>query len=142
MQTPNVPPAAKAKGRGVRGEKSSGVQCWLPTSWVNGSRTRGRLPEPRLASTHPALGLVEIIGVLCHPSGISLFALLWKALWDWPMEGTGGELGGTGWLFDFCATEEIYPTTVKFTDFWSRERILLFDGFEELRPNSSSLYPR
>lgn len=87
--------AAKVKDTGVRVETSPWVQCWLPTS-RHGSGMQGWLPEPRLASIHPALGLVEIIGVFCHRSGVPLFALLSKELWDWQIEGTGRELGGTG----------------------------------------------
>lgn len=80
--------------------------------------------------------------MLCHCSGVSFIALLWKVLWDWPKKGTGRELaGGIGKLFDFCTTEDTCPPTVQFTESCSRERILFLDAFEDLRPNSFTQDP-
>jgi len=109
----------------------------------HGSGTRDRLPGPRLTSTHRHWvcqgSRCSGHSGLCHQSDVPLFALLREVVWDWQEEGTGRELGGTGWLFDFCTTAEIYPTTVKFTEFCSWERIWLLDAFETLRLHLSSL---
>lgn len=41
------------------------------------------LPDPQLASTHPALGLVKVIGVLCYHTTTPLLALPREVLWGW-----------------------------------------------------------